>query len=339
MANYAIPNVLTIGDPEDPTLVLQNASADANGDGIVQIGGVFQVDTVGDTLSVDEVNALVQYGQPADVGMTVYEVYIGPDDEVYVDPDGESIYSQILASIPDGSRGTPVDLHALPYGTPVKWQCDGRTIAAFYLRNVERGASRYAWQLNLMSGVGLLDRVNHAGGVYTGQTFETVATDIIGGMFPFTVAAALADQEVYGWLPYDTRRNNLHQLLFAFGASMRRDAAGEVTIVFLTNESPLTVPDYRVSFGGSADYEIPATRAEVTEHAFFADQADEDVVLFDNTNGGSLAASTLVKFDKAPVHDLTAEGSLTIESSGVNYAIVSGTGKLTGRRSTRRGEH
>lgn len=329
----ALPNVLTIGDPAAPTLVLHNRSADGNGDGIVQIGGVFGVDVVGDTLSIDEVDATIQYGREPDVGMTVYEVYLSPGGEVYVGPD-DAIYSRLLASVPDGTRGALVDVRTLPYGTPVKWACNARTIAAFYLRNVER-VGKYLFRLAMISGVGLLDREDHAGGVYTGQTFAAVATDIIGGRFPCTIAPALADQQVYGWLPYDTRRNNLHQLLFALGASLRRDPGGAAQIVFLSAASPASVPDSRVSFGGSVDYETPATRAEITEHAYLITQSDEDVTLFDNTQGGTPAASTLVIFDEGvPVHDLSVTGSLTIDSSGVNHAVVSGVGTLTGKRYT-----
>lgn len=329
----ALPNTLTIGDPAAPTLVLHNRSADGNGDGIVQIGGVFGVDVVGDTLSIDEVDATIQYGREPDVGMNVWEVYVGPDNQIYVGPD-DAIYSRLLASAPDGTRGALVDVRTLPYGTPVKWECDARTIAAFYLRNVER-VGKYLFRLAMISGVGLLDREDHAGGVYTGQTFAAVAADIIGGRFPCTIAPALADQQVYGWLPYDTRRNNLHQLLFALGASLRRDPGGAAQIVFLSAASPAAVPDSRVSFGGSVDYETPATRAEITEHAYLITQGDEDVTLFDNTEGGAPAASTLVIFDEGvPVHDLAVTGSLTIDSRGVNYAVVSGVGTLTGKRYT-----
>ena len=329
----ALPNTLTIGDPAAPTLVLHNRSADGNGDGIVQIGGVFGVDVVGDTLSIDEVDATIQYGREPDVGMTVYEVYLSPEGEVYVGPD-DAIYSRLLASVPDGTRGALMDVRTLPYGTPVRWACNAKTIAAFYLRNVER-VGKYLFRLAMISGVGLLDREDHPGGVYTGQSFATVATDIIGGRFPCTVAPALADQQVYGWLPYDTRRNNLHQLLFALGASLRRDPSGAAQIVFLSAASPAAVPDNRVSFGGSVDYETPATRAEITEHAYLVTQGDEDVTLFDNTQGGTPAASTLVIFDEGvPVHDLAVTGSLTIDSSGVNYAVVSGVGTLTGKRYT-----
>jgi len=349
MDSNALPNILTIGPVDDPILTLYNNATDGNGDQIESIGGVFGVDVIGDTLSIDEIDAVVHYGGPLDVGMTVWEVYLGPGDEVYLDPDGESIYAKLLASVPDGSRGTPVDLRALPFGTPVRWTHNGKLIAAFYLRSVDR-VGRYLWKITACSGVGLLDKSDHAGGLYSGKTFAEVAAEIIGGSydsttgkitggaFPCTVAASLADQKVYGWLPYDTRRNNMHQLLFAMGASLRRDANGEALLVFLSAAVPQPVGDDRVSFGGSVIYETPATRAEVIEHAFFETAGDEVVTLFDNTGVGQLPAShELVRFDQ-PAHNLQTTGTLAIDDSGaacgVNWAKVTGLGTLTGKAYT-----
>ena len=333
MDSNALPNILTIGPPESPILTLYNQAQNGNGDAIESVSGVFGVDVIGDTLSIDEIDAVVHYGGPLDIGMDVWEVYLGPNDEVYLDPDGESVYAQLLASVPDGSRGALVDLRALPFGTPVRWTNNGRLIAAFYLKSVDR-AGRYLWKITACSGVGLLDKVDHVGGIYTGQTVSAVLSEIIGNAFPYTVVPSLADQQVYGWLPYDTARNNLHQLLFALGAAMRRDANGEAQFVFLSASAPQSVDDSRVSFGGSVFYDTPATRAEITEHAFFETAGDEVVTLFDNTEAGQLPASnTPVRFD-GPMHDLAVTGTLTYSDSGVNYAIVSGVGTLTGKAYT-----
>ena len=330
----ALPNTLTIGDPAAPTLVLHNRSSDGNGDGIVQIGGTFGVDVIGDTLSIDEVDATIQYGRTPDVGMTVYEVYLDPNNEIYVGPDN-GIYSRLLASAPDGTRGALVDLRTLPYGTPVRWECDARTIAAFYLKSIRR-IGKTLYRLVATSGVGLLDNDMHLGGLYNGETFASVAADIIGGRFPFTVVDALAGQAVYGWLPYDTRRNNLHQLLFAFGAALRRTPAGAAQIAFLSASSPQPVPDDRVTFGGDVSYEDQATRVEVVEHSFFQTTEDEEVTLFDNTEDNTPANHTPVYFSAdGPVYGLTTTDTLSIDNGGaaygVNYAILTGKGTLTGK--------
>lgn len=321
----ALPNTITIGDLDAPLFVFHNAEEGTNRDGISSVGGVFSVDVSGDELSIDTVTAVVQVGRPPLPLSVTREVYISPDGGVYISP-GNTIYYTEQTNA--GSGGQTGDVSAIPYGTPFRWECDGRLIASFYCLQPTR-IGRWTWQISAVSGVGLLDNLDHVGGIYAGETFSEVAAEIIGGAFPFTVAPALAEQKVYGWLPYAKRRANLHRLLMALGASIRRDENGEVAFVFLTVDSPTDVPDSRIAVNGSVNYDAPATRAEVTEHAFFVSASSEKEQLFDNSQGGGAADSTLVKFD-GPMHSLSASEGLEIEESGVNYAVVSGVGTLEG---------
>ena len=322
----ALPNIITIGDPESPLFVFRNAEEGTNRDCIGAVGGVFSVDVIGDELSIDTVTAVVQVGRPPLPVSVERDVYVSPDNGIYISPEDTIYYTEHINS---GSGGQDGDVSAIPYGTPFRWECDGRLIASFYCLQPKR-IGRWMWEINAVSGVGLLDKLYHVGGIYTGQPFAEVVEEIVGGVFPYTVAPALAEQQVYGWLPYATRRENLHQLLMALGASMRRDTAGEVTFVFLTADSPAEVPDSRIAVNGSVDYDAPATRAEVTEHAFFISAATESVTLFDNSMDGGAAENTEIKFGE-PMYDLAASDGLTIEKSGVNYAVVSGRGSLEGK--------
>lgn len=140
--------------------------------------------------------------------------------------------------------------------------------------------------------------------------------------------------QIYGWLPVDTRRNNLHQLLFCCGVTVAKDADGNMVFGFPDTETIKDVPDSRIFLGGNVDYMTPATRVEVTEHAFMRLPSDTTVTLYDNTDGTGAADHTLIIFQEAPVYDLKVSGSLRIIESGVNHAVVSGTGVLTGRKYT-----
>ena len=82
------------------------------------------------------------------------------------------------------------------------------------------------------------------------------------------------------------------------------------------------------------DYTTPATQVEITEHAFYKRSADDVVTLFDNTDGSGVADHTLVNFRDAPCYDLQASGNLRVLESGVNYAILDGTGVLSGKKYT-----
>ena len=322
----ALENIITIGDTSylgSPRITFRNGQ-------IKSVNGVFSLSISGDELTIDTVTAIVQHGGPSLPNMpNPREVYISPGDELYVSPSDEVYYYQ-NPFIP-GVHPPVEDLEGLfPYGAPFKWTCDGRVRANFFVKSITRIA-KTQYRIEAFSGIGLLDRRNHVGGIYTGQTFATVAAEIIKNAFPFTIAEALAEQQIYNWLPYDTARANLHRLLVAMGASIRRDENGDVLFTFLSGGAGKAVDDERIAVNGSYSKDVPCTRFEVTEHAYFADATVEAITLYDNTQSGSIASRSLVKFREPMQLPLTATGSLTIDDSGVNYAIVSGSGTLTGK--------
>lgn len=227
----------------------------------------------------------------------------------------------------------PSFLDKLPYATPIWYYTDGVLMGKFYSKQVVR-TGQTAFDLLAMSPIGVLEGQNHVGNVYTGQTWATVAADVIGGAVPFTVASDVASIPVFGWLPYASRRDNLHEMLFAYGVMAEKDSAGDLVFRFPDTTTVKTVPDGRIFFGGSVNYETPATRAEITEHAFLKLPSDELVTLFDNTDGSGVADYTPITFQNAPIHDLEVSGNLIVHESSVNHAVLSGTGILTGRRYT-----
>ena len=217
------------------------------------------------------------------------------------------------------------------YGTPVVAYIGDTVYARFYLKNVQRVA-RNTYRITATSAIGLLENQDHPGGVYTGETVQTVFSSIINGAFSYSLSLDVAGQHVVGWLPYDTARANLHRVMFALGISAKKDSGGDVYFTFVNRDSPVDVSDSNVFLGGSVDYVSPATAADVTEHQYYILPTDAEEDLF--YNGGQVpASSTLIKFSE-PHYDLTASGGLTIDSSGVNYAVVSGNGILKGKKYT-----
>ena len=220
------------------------------------------------------------------------------------------------------------DLSATPYGTPV-YLYDGDTLAhKFYIRNVLRVA-KAQYKIEAMSAIGFLENQRHFGGIYTHATVSEVIADIVGTAFTYSIESDVGTQPVTGWLPIDTRRNNLHKLMFAMGISLVKDANGDIRFVFLDTSTPTSVPDSRIYLGGDVNYSAQATAVEVTEHSFYIDGSAETETLFSNV--GEAAADNLVVEFSGPYHDLQTTDSLTVVSSGVNHAIVSGVGVLTGK--------
>lgn len=333
----ALANDIYIGSVSDPLYHYDNARLELGG-----AKGTFSVDVIGNELPIDTFTITIRYdpfdaNHPNGEDALVYGVksdtkpwdgeYLAYETAERLVPPIESAALYVL------SQTNPAEyLQDVPYGTPIYWYIASTYFVKGYLKSLER-IGKKSYKLTCISGVGLLDTVMHKGGLYTGQTVQTILSSIIGSIFPYGFRSADArDTQVYGHLPYDTARNNLHRLLFATGISMLRGALPNDYGFGWLGNTVTDIPASRVSINGSVQTQLPATKAEVTEHGFFQTANDEVLTLFDNTGGGLTAADhQLVVFDKAPVYNLTKTGTLVIDESGVNYAIVTGTGTLTGK--------
>lgn len=266
----------------------------------------------GDELAIDTFEATV-------CSKSMLGDVLAPNDyDGFLLSDGRTLYA----------KSSDANLSSLPYGTAVSFYHDDSLVGKFYLKFVKRISSTN-FRLSCVSAIGLLDKLPHYGGIYNGVTAGAVAADIIGDVVEYSIDVEVSGVLVYGWLPISTKRGNLHQLLFAIGASLKKTTAGALNITFLETETYLEISNDRLYLDGSVDYPTPATKAQVTEHAFISLATDNLATLFDNSNDAAAVKSKLVTFSK-PCHDLTATG-LTIEKSGVNYAVVSGIGTLTGK--------
>ena len=250
-------------------------------------------------------------------------------DELTID----TIDVTVDCSVESGAgRTLTVDPRTFSYGTVMEYYHDATRLAKLYFSNAKR-TGKYLFTLHGISAVGLLDKLSHPGGIYTGQTAGVILADLFGDVSPYTVAADVAELKLYGWLPYATRRENLHQLLFALGAALLKNSAGNPHVAFLTDGEGTPLPDDRIFSGGQVSYRTLATGVDVTEHTFVALAGDQAVTLFDNTDGSGTVMGETVIFD-GPHHDLTATSGLKILSSGVNYAVLTGVGTLKGKKYT-----
>ena len=301
---------ILIGDRDDPDYeFLQNVYKN----GTVRIS--LEVDVVGSELAIDDMEAEVIYESGANV------ILATTDRDGIMSNDGFLIASNDITG----------DLREVPYGTPV-WLMDGdRVVSKMYYKEAIRTAYD-AYRIKAMSGVGLLDNVQHLGGVYNGITFADLIEEIIGDVLTYSIEDDVAEIPIYGWLPIATARDNLHQLLFAENVCLTKDEDGEIVFSYLyADESAPEIPPERVFIGGEVEYPALASAVEITEHAFVQTALDEEETLYDNTEG-EVAAALRIEF-REPMHSLVATG-LTIDESGANYAIVTGTGVLTGKKYT-----
>lgn len=288
----------------------------AASDNRIDDGSIFLANAIAqDELSVDTMEASI-------FSLCKIPIELDPADYDGMETkDGLTLYCR--PSVPDVTD--------IPYGTPLEYYRDNVLAARLYKSEIVREGMA-VYHLTAVSAIGLLDKLPHFGGLYTGQTFSAVLSDIIGNTFSYTVASDVASILIFGWLPAATRRDNLRQLLFATGVAVRKSADGTINFAFLSASSPSEISNERIYAGGKVAYTAPATGVDVTEHAYYITSADTETTLFDNTDGSGAVTRKTITFDN-PCHDLVVTG-LTLHESGVNYAIISGTGTLTGKEYT-----
>lgn len=214
---------------------------------------------------------------------------------------------------------------------------NGQVIGRFYVENVEQ-VSRKTVKFTCTDCIGMLTKMEDYGGGIWEQADNKTAGQIIneimaGSGIEYIVQPDVASVQCIGRLPRANRRVALAKLLIATGATVIENQ-GVMQVRFLGSGSPSTVPQSVIYLdGGTVAHQFPATEVQVTEHGFYDLASDEAVTLFDNTDEQVTAQSQLVVFQE-PAHNLTTTGSITIEESNANYAIISGIGTLEGQTYT-----
>lgn len=229
------------------------------------------------------------------------------------------------------------------YGEIVRYFHSGTQFGKFYLEDIEQ-IGPIDWRFNCISDIGLLVSSDHYGGLYNGEKASSVVADVIGGIIPYTLDSTLQEVEIYGWLRKATRRDNLREVLFAIGGTIKRNSEGDC-IITPYEKDPKPYRILSSSFyktGGSVAGGTPATQAVLTEHAFASRSTDETETLFDGeivgediiTPKGQNVNGIIVVFDE-PHYDFSVQ-SATILESGVNYAVLGSAayGLLTGKKYT-----
>ena len=213
------------------------------------------------------------------------------------------------------------------YGAPVTWTHRGKLVLRQFLESIRR-TGEYKYLLSCVSGIGLLAKSRHYGGLYENALFSDVLAEIVGEAFPYTVDTQIASIKIYGVLPVDNRRNNLKKLLVATGAVLQTNADGSVRFAAPDTTGPVEIKDGDIYMGGSVDHPTPYQAVKITEHAYAKTPNDILTTLMDGeatgrniiTPAGASVTGALVTFDD-PMHDLAITGT-TILESGVNYAVL-----------------
>ena len=241
------------------------------------------------------------------------------------------------------SGGSPVfdtQLIGFPYGSLFRHSNSGGSIDRTFFLDTSKQIGKHAYQYDLVSIIGMLDRQVFQGNVYivassAFTTFKDVLEDIVGvsgTLFDYD-SSAVNSIIVVGWIPFGSKRDALQQLLFATNVHAFWDSANNrVVFKYISHTVQSTIADAKIFDAGSVEYPQLATKVNITEHSFYPKTYGmEAQTLFDNMSG-DVVNNKLVKFQNAPIikSTLTTTGTLTITNASTDSAYVSGRGTLTG---------
>ncbi len=243
---------------------------------------------------------------------------------------GDTLEPDTLDVVVEATGADAMALMAFALDDPVELVHRGERLLLCYIQSVTRTGPK-TYRVYATSGVGLLIRRPHRGGIYTGQTVDQVLPGIFGSI-PYRVKTGLGRRQLYGWLPYckpqgSSARDNLASILYTIGGTVRADRNGALMIVPLWDGYSSALGLDKLGDSASAAMDGQVTGISVTEHQYL--ESKETVDLYE----GATADGYEVVFDE-PVHHLEATGFAILES-GANYAILgAGYGTLVGHKYT-----
>lgn len=251
---------------------------------------------------------------------------------------------------------------ALVYRAPVEISHDGAVTRFFYLTNISGGQrlreGKYLFYLEGTDLPGCYVNEPHRGGIYSNDSADRVIAEALGMNLvtetsdvrywqdansyyrPVATDIKLSSMRITGWLPYtEHARDNLRTILQAINGRLSTWTVGQTEFVpgvsagdvvdYFTIDPDATqteISPYRTYMGDAYEDQENVAQVTVNEHAYLALDTTPAETLYRETGA---ATRKLVVFDK-PCHSLDG-GGLTINSSGANFAIVTGTGTLTGK--------
>ena len=210
-----------------------------------------------------------------------------------------------------------IDAYVAP-GMVIDLLYDNNLVSRQYVTDVRR-VSTNAYSIKATSVIGILARYDHLGGMYN-TTAAVVLNDILSGV-PHVIDSNVASATIRGYLPIQSRRDNLQQVLFAIGATVKTLYDGSLQIAPMSSVSSGVIDASRTLINGSVNIADTVDGVQLTEHNYI--ETGETVVLFED----GIAGTETIYFDE-PYHSITCSGG-TLVASGANFAQVRGNGTVT----------
>ena len=190
--------------------------------------------------------------------------------------------------------------------------------ANFSLRYIEVNSSDYVGTIDsetypVMAGYPVVDLDDFQQSLLDGIEYEN----------------SIDNLSVYGWIDICSKREALHQLLFAFGVILKKSATGNILFTYPTDSIAGTISQDSIFVGGEEEYLEHTNEIEVTEHSYYYDSTQSAVTVFDNINAPTSKAY-YAEYKNRPIASVTLRTVLSLESN-CNAAVLWGGGGITGK--------
>ena len=135
---------------------------------------------------------------------------------------------------------------------------------------------------------------------------------------------------VYGWIDITTKREALHQLLFASGVILKKDENGSLLFTYPTNSVAGEIPAERIYDEGSEEQFGHTNVIELTEHSYYYDSSVEAEEIYNNQDAPA-SGGYYAEFSSRPAATRSSPDSIRVLEDNCNAAVIYGSGTMTGK--------
>lgn len=206
---------------------------------------------------------------------------------------------------------------------PFKVYRDDTLYGCFFIDTSSSNTNKTFYTISANDYIGLLEYQTHLGGIYSNIEVSNLIADILGNI-PYELDENIGSKLLTGYLPIQTKREALRQVIFAVNGMIDTSRSEKIVIKSLPNEITAFIENDKIVSVKTTELAI-TTAIELNTHKYKVNS--EETELFNDTLNGT----TYLTFSN-PMHDLKITGG-TILLSGTNYATIQGNGTvvLTGK--------
>lgn len=190
-----------------------------------------------------------------------------------------------------------------------------RFMGVYYL-NEAAGTVDNVTQLKCVDALGVLDSVEHKGGIYTDYPIRSLLDDLlVNAGFDYTLDTYFDNEKLTGYLPIGTVRAALQQVVIAIGAVVDTTRGEDIRIYPIPAGTTQYITPARKVIGHSVKLGELVTQVDVTAHSYRMDT--EETELSNTRLDRGLHTITF-----GTPAEVTRVSSGTVLAKGHNYVVI-----------------